>query len=107
MTNNELALDAALKIAAPDGGSYLSGQHTFNECLANGVDIDTAIHEALLKATPTEWKHFQDAYEAFWTTLEPPKSTLADKIMGLGSSIKEKAHTKATSDRPKRSFKLH
>ena len=45
-------LEAALDAAAPDGGSWQSGQHAFFAAKANGSSDDDALHAALNAAAP-------------------------------------------------------
>lgn len=82
----EPALDAALKEAAPDGGAYLSGQHTFYEYLGKGVEPIEAIKEALLKCSP-DMTRFQAGFDKFHEVVEPSKLPFGGVFHKLGDKI--------------------
>ena len=93
MTDNaqyELALDAALKVAAPDGGSYQLGAHTFWSYLENHSGdhvVDAAIKNALLKASP-DFEHWERGYDAFWDAQDgESKFSLNSMFKGIKSKV--------------------
>ena len=93
MTDNahlELALDAALKVSAPDGGSYQLGAHTFWSYLEGHVGddvVDNAIKNALLKSSP-DFKCWEDGYDTFCRVLDGDnKFSLNTMFKGLKSKI--------------------
>lgn len=114
MTDYQPALDAALKIAAHDGGSYDLGSHVFWSTLESSQDeehdLDKAIHFGIFAAmdhhvdTTTFWQ----AYQAFWDVNEKADpsdddQSPMDRLTGWLKGKATEAKAKATAPHPPKS----
>lgn len=89
MKNYSPALKAALEAAAPDGGSYLAGQHQFHVELMASRDVSKAL-DAALKAAAPDGGSYQLGEHVFWETQHRRDNTRWGRVVHAFETAKQK-----------------
>jgi hypothetical protein len=88
-TPTNVALDAALKVAAPDGGAYQLGEHYFRQNMQGGGSLNAALHEAVRYAawhSDNRASRMREAKRTFWRVRKEQLQIVKKSTKGHRSS---------------------